>query len=324
MASDPAGLPHAHGFVHPALIYGSDQAFLDLALPLVERGIDRSEPTLVAVHERNLENLRSALGGEPEGVTMLSGEEWYETSARTREKFRSWAAERLNSGRVRLIGEPSWENANGARIRDWARHESVINIAFAGMPVTFVCPYDARTLPAEIIEHAHSTHPTICAGIDWVDSRRYQDPLDFCRRLNYRVVRPSSDPERELEFGMEDLGRIRRVASGMAGDAGLPSRKAEELALAVNEITTNALVHGSPPATIRLWAKPDEVVCEISDSGHGIEDVLAGQFLPSPTGPGGRGIWLARLLCDAVEIQNDDQSTVTLHMAGGVAVPVAG
>jgi hypothetical protein len=36
-------------FVHPALIYGSDEEFMDVALPFVEAAIDRCEPTLVAV-----------------------------------------------------------------------------------------------------------------------------------------------------------------------------------------------------------------------------------------------------------------------------------
>src|SRR5262249_5669501 len=182
--------------------------------------------------ERNIESLTSALGGEPEGVTLVSTEQWYETSARSREKFRAWAAERVGPGRVRLIGEPPWATANDAQVRDWARHESVINMTFAGMQVTFVCPYDARVLPAEIIEHAHRTHPTICAGTRWTNSRDYENPLDFCRRLSDHIVRPSSDPERELDFGLIDLARIRGIVNDLGCDAGLPDRKAEELALA--------------------------------------------------------------------------------------------
>jgi anti-sigma regulatory factor (Ser/Thr protein kinase) len=310
------------GFAHPVLIYGSDDEFMEVALPFVEEGISRSEPTLVAVQEHNLENLRRALGGEPEGVSLPSLEQWYETSARTREKFASWAADRLGSGgRVRLMGEPPWATGNQAQVRDWARHESVLNVAFAGKPITFLCPYDARVLPAEIIEHAHSTHPTIAAGRGWTDSKGYEDPLDFCRRLDDRVVSPASDPEVELEFGLIELARLRRIVNGSARGAGLPKRKAEELALAVNEITTNAVVHGKPPATLRLWTRPDEVICEIGDSGPGIQDVLAGQFVPAPEDTGGRGLWVARLLCDAVEIGNQGESTVTLHMAAGVAVP---
>ena len=75
MASRREGSGHAQGFIHPALIYGSEQQFMDVALTFVEEGIAGSEPTLVAVQDRNAENLRSALGGEPQGVTLLSVEQ---------------------------------------------------------------------------------------------------------------------------------------------------------------------------------------------------------------------------------------------------------
>ena len=89
-ASDPAS-----GFVHQALIYSSDEEFLDVALPFVEGAVSAEEPALVAVQERNVENLRSALDGAPPGVTLLSVEQWYETSARTRDKFARWVAEKV-------------------------------------------------------------------------------------------------------------------------------------------------------------------------------------------------------------------------------------
>ena len=93
-----ASVPHA-GFVHSALIYRSDDAFLEVALPFVERGIAGGEPVLVAVQGTNLEQLRAELGGEPEGVTLLSVDEWYETSARTRDKVARWIEERPGAGR---------------------------------------------------------------------------------------------------------------------------------------------------------------------------------------------------------------------------------
>ena len=82
-----------NGFVHEALIYGSEQEFMDVAFPFVTEGISSDEPTLVAVQDRHVENLRAALGGTPSGVTLYAVEQWYETSARTREKFARWAAE---------------------------------------------------------------------------------------------------------------------------------------------------------------------------------------------------------------------------------------
>jgi anti-sigma regulatory factor (Ser/Thr protein kinase) len=51
----------------------------------------------------------------------------------------------------------------------------------------------------------------------------------------------------------------------------------------------------------------------VSDAGEGISDVLAGQFTPPTAGVGGRGLWLTRLVCDAVEIRNEEGCTVSIH-----------
>jgi anti-sigma regulatory factor (Ser/Thr protein kinase) len=303
----------AEGFVHQALIYGSDREFMDVALPFIEEGVVSAEPTLVAVRERNVENLSEALGAAPPGVTLFSVEQWYDTSARTREKFGRWVAERSDGGRVRLIGEPPWAIGHDAQVRDWARYESVLNLAFAGSPVSFICAYDADALPPDIIEHAESTHPAIVGPGGSTYSEAYENPLEFCRRLDSSVVHPDGEPDAELSFGLADLPAVRRTVGSLVIEAGLPRSRADELVLAVNEIATNAVVHGRSPATVRFWRGGGELIFEVSDTGSGIKDVLAGQLTPSSGGFGGRGLWLTRLLCDAVEISNGLGCTVSMH-----------
>jgi anti-sigma regulatory factor (Ser/Thr protein kinase) len=302
-----------NGFVHEALIYGSEQEFMDVAFPFVTEGISADEPTLVVVEDRHVENLRAALGGTPTGVTLYAVEQWYETSARTREKFARWAAEHADRGRARLIGEPPWAIGHEAQVRDWARHESVINVAFADQRVTFICPYDGQALPAEILGHARSTHPEIVDPDGASESAAYEDPLEFCRGLDAAVRRPRGEPAVELSFGSDSLSAVRRGIWSFAGTAGLDRPRADELMLAVNEIATNAVVHGRSPAMLRIWHVDGEVIVEVSDAGDGIRDVLAGQLMPSPSRPGGRGLWLSRLLCDAVEVRNGSGCTVALH-----------
>jgi anti-sigma regulatory factor (Ser/Thr protein kinase) len=304
----------SNGFVHQALIYGSDDEFVDASLRFVEEAMALREPALVAAHERNLENLRDALGGTSAGVTLVSVEHWYETSARTRDKFDSWVVEQINGGRGRLIAEPPWSTGHGAQLRDWARHESVLNVAFADYPLTFLCPYDARVLPDEAIDHAQATHPEI-VGVDGASaSPNYENPRDFCRRLDAEVTRPTGDPSIETGFRLGDLPGVRRLIESTAIAAGMTDSRAEAAVLAVNEIATNALLHGRPPAALRLWIDEEELICEISDPGSGIDNVLAGQLPPSATQTSGRGLWMARQLCDAVEVRNSDGCTVTVRM----------
>jgi anti-sigma regulatory factor (Ser/Thr protein kinase) len=304
------------GFVHQALIYDSDSEFMDVALPFVEEGLSAKQPSLVAVQARHIENLDAALGGMPDGVTLYPVEDWYETSARTREKFAGWAAERTNRGaRARLMGEPPWALGHEAQVRDWARHESVINVAFASLPVTFVCPYDARALPEEVLEHARGTHPETVDTGGSSPSGSYVDPRDFCGRLDSTVEAQRRQPSLELQFGLEDLPAVRRLVGSFALDAGVTGSRTEEIVLAANEIATNAVIHGRPPATVRTWHADGEIIVEVTDAGDGIRDVLAGQLKPPAADLGGRGLWLTRLLCDAVEVCDAGGCAVTMHAA---------
>jgi anti-sigma regulatory factor (Ser/Thr protein kinase) len=123
-------------------------------------------------------------------------------------------------------------------------------------------------------------------------------------------------PELEMEFALQDLPMVRRVVGSFAIDAGLDIQRTEDFVLAVNEITTNAVLHGRPPATVRGWETGGGVVVEVTDSGEGIRDGLAGQHLPPAESRGGRGLWMARQLCDALVVSSDDAGfTVTLSAA---------
>jgi anti-sigma regulatory factor (Ser/Thr protein kinase) len=64
-----------------------------------------------------------------------------------------------------------------------------------------------------------------------------------------------------------------------------------------------------------VWRAEEEVVVEVTDTGDGIRDVLAGQLTPPVSGPGGRGLWMTRQLCDAVEMRNGKGTTVVMHAA---------
>jgi anti-sigma regulatory factor (Ser/Thr protein kinase) len=302
------------GFVHQALIYGSDSEFMHVVLPFVEDGLSASEPVLVAVQDRHVEALRRVLGGTPDGVTFQPVDDWYVTSARARDRFAQWASERTSGGRrARLIGEPPWSVGHAAQVRDWARHESVINIAFASLPVSFVCPYDARALPDEVLRHARETHPELVTDDGIFLSDSYTDPLEFCSRLDSTVEAQRLEPSLELLFELDDLPAVRRLIGSFALDAGLRGARTEEIVLAANEVATNAVVHGRPPATVRAWEADDEIIVEVTDAGDGIRNVLAGQLPPPVDGLGGRGLWLTRLLCDAVEVCDVGGCTVTLH-----------
>lgn len=80
--------------------------------------------------------------------------------------------------------------------------------------------------------------------------------------------------------------------------------------LAVNELITNAVRHGGGRGRIRLWLANQDVICEISDEGAGIEVArLEDQGRPRLDTAGGWGLWLARQLSDRMEVDTGPQGT---------------
>jgi anti-sigma regulatory factor (Ser/Thr protein kinase) len=303
-------------FVHQALIYESEQQFVDTALPFVEAGVEAGEPVLVAVQERNIEALRRRLPGDSPGVELRTVEQWYENPSRTRAKFAAWVAEHRNGHRVRLIGEPPWPLSSEARIREWARHESVLNVAFEGLPLTFICPYDARILPDSIIGHARRTHPDVCNRREVARSDVYAEPRDYCRQLNGEGRAREGAPAIETDFAPGDLSLIRELVASEGRRVEMDRERIEDLVLAVNEVATNALQHGVAPVSIRVWRGSEEIVFDVRDHGQGVADPLAGQLRPDPELGRGWGLWIARMVADAVEIRSSaGESAVSVHAA---------
>jgi serine/threonine-protein kinase RsbW len=117
----------------------------------------------------------------------------------------------------------------------------------------------------------------------------------------------------ELTFALGDLSTVRRAVESAAVGAGLSAARVGEMVLAVNEVATNAVIHGRPPARLRVWKGDGEIVFEVSDAGDGIADALAGHLRPPMRSLSGRGLWLTRLLADGVEVRNGEGCTVAVH-----------
>lgn len=115
----------------------------------------------------------------------------------------------------------------------------------------------------------------------------------------------------EVTFSVADLRQVRRITAQWAAQAGLPDDRADDFVIAVNEIATNAVRHGSPVARLLLRTEGAAAVAvaEIGDTG-------CWQPGPGPpSGDGGMGLPLARLICDEVDIRAQESgTTVVLRM----------
>jgi anti-sigma regulatory factor (Ser/Thr protein kinase) len=72
---------------------------------------------------------------------------------------------------------------------------------------------------------------------------------------------------------------------------------------------------------LRLWHEDAALTCEVSDDGPGVPTrYLEDHGRPPPTVLHGRGLWLARHLCDLVSIVADRHGT-TVRMV--IVLPLA-
>ena len=114
-------------------------------------------------------------------------------------------------------------------------------------------------------------------------------------------------------YGADDLARARRLLADTAAGLGLGADRIEQFAIAVNEVATNALVHGSGNGTITITGNDLAITVEVRDHGAGLS-ATPGTDLPHPTDIGGRGLWLARQLCDHLDIDSSTSGT-TVRLA---------
>ena len=120
-----------------------------------------------------------------------------------------------------------------------------------------------------------------------------------------------------LEFRRSDIGRLRQRVTACAAEAGLRGQRLQAFVMAVNEIITNAVLHGGGLGRLRLWRGDRQLVCEVSDRGPGIPAGRAAAVRPPPEATGGRGLWLTRRLCDAFSLETGRHGT-TVRVAAAL------
>jgi len=226
--------------------------------------------------------------------------------ARIIPEVRSFADKHLGR-RVRFVGEPVWPGRTPAESCEAARHEALINLAFAGVPATILCPYDASGLAGSVLAGARRTHREPAASgataLSWRDN------------LPPACDRPLSPPRPGAEALAydADLAPVRRLVERHARRAGLGPERTVDLVLAANEVAANTISHTDGGGVIHVWHTGDEVLCQVRDAGQ-ITDPLAGRVRRGPDDRG-HGLWLVNKVCDLVELRTGPGgTTVRMHM----------
>jgi anti-sigma regulatory factor (Ser/Thr protein kinase) len=300
-------------FQHEALVYRTPDELLAGTVPFVQAGLSADEPVLVAVPPANMELIQAALGAPADRVLFVDMTEAGRNPGRIIPAVLHSFVSRHAPRRVRMIGEPIWAGRSAAEYPACVQHEALINLAFADSDLTILCPYDARRLTGAVLTDARRTHPVIATGDGRRASEAYAAPHSVVAEFNRPLAEPATPPA-TLIFDADDLPAVRRFIAEHAGRAGLGANRISDLEVAVNEVATNAVIHGGGPGTLRVWQERGCMICEVSDPGH-LADPLAGRIPPDLDSEHGRGLLLVNYLCDLVRVHTHPTSTtIRLHM----------
>ena len=297
-------------FRHDALVYDDVADLTAVAAPFLLDGLAVGDVAVLAVGADTLGPLCEALGRDPR-VLVLDRHVLHRSRTPTAiATFRGLAAQHGAPGRrVRVVDELDFGTTVADRC-EWQRYEAVLNEAFAPLPLWGLCVYSAH-LPAEILAGARATHPQLYRAGERLDNPGYVEPTVFLRAL------PVPDEPLEATVpaldaaGITDFVGLRHAVRDELERVDGPHDMLEDFLLAVDEMASNAVRHGSPPAGLRLWTAPGRLVCTVTDAGSGWDDPFAG-YGPAhgeDLSRGGMGLWLARQLCDHVAIRSDAQGS---------------
>jgi anti-sigma regulatory factor (Ser/Thr protein kinase) len=313
------GMQRAMPFRHEALFYAGRDDFVRRTGAFLRDAAEAEEPTLVVVDATKIDLLREELDGAAGAVHFADMAEVGANPARIIPAWREFVIRHAPTGRrLRGIGEPIWPGRTAAELAECERHESLLNLAFAGSPSWWlVCPYDTEALDPAVVEEARRTHPFVLEDGVGRPSDDYYGLKTIAAPFDAPLPEPPASAQ-ELAFGDGPLEALRWFVARRAVEAGLGGSRLADFVLAVHELATNSLRHGGGRGTLRTWREPAALVCEVADGGR-IDEPLVGRERPLGGQPGGRGLWLVNQLCDLAQIRCfPTGSVVRVHMRLGL------
>lgn len=289
-------------FIHRALVYDRDDAFLDTAVPFARAGLEAGETVLAINSAAGITGLREALGGAADSVEFRDSTSWYAQPTRTIAAYSSFLADNIGP-RIRVITEPGWEGCTPAEISEWTRYESIVNEAFADVEASVLCMYDRRVTAPEIIDGALRTHPELVGDSGPRPNDAYLDPCTVFAEVDRQPLPPPPPHAVAVQVDSADLSSPRNFIGGHARGHGMSPARLNDLLVAATEVATNAIRHGVPPITCRLWDDDGDLVVDVTDAGLWEPDAVPGFLPPDPVSRSGFGLWGVRMLCPLVQLR---------------------
>lgn len=201
----------------------------------------------------------------------------------------------------------------------WLRLEAALDEALRDLPVTLLCAYRAAVRAVtngngrtdDMPPAYRATHPELTEVTELdhaVPNAAHRDPFEVVRGLPGATVAPAPQGARRWAFDAEHLAGLRRELAAAVATSGLEAQAGEDLVYAASEVATNAVEHGGGHGLLWSWVADAEAVCLVADAGR-IREAFPGVVPPPLDQDRGRGLWLARALCDDVDVAVDDAGT---------------
>jgi anti-sigma regulatory factor (Ser/Thr protein kinase) len=298
---------------HTSLLYDGDRHYAVEAAGFLRRGLERGDRALVMAPSGRVDLLRAELGRDADEVTYVDDSIAYAPQWNAYRTLLGFAAEAPGT-RSCVIAEQSLGERVPAELVDYRRLEAAINLVFAEQPVDLLCPYDTSVLAPGLLDIALESHGGVLADGQVSTNDRFDDPAALLTGLATVTAPPALAPTLTT-MSVADLAQARHAVRSLGAGLGLDQDVVADLALAVTEVLTNALLHGAPPADLHVYDAGPTWVCHVHDRGPGPVDPLVGLLPPALPADHGYGLWLARQLCAAVDVGSDASGThVRLHV----------
>lgn len=304
-------------FMHEALFFRSAPELVDEAARFLREGLETgADAVLLCTEDINLAAAR-ALDAD-DRIVCLAQHEIFQDPVTAIASVRDFVRSRLEEGseQIRMVGQVDF-GPSSSSWDEWKRFEAILNHVLSPYPVWCLCAYDTAVLPDPVVAGGENTHPYLRrAGVRGT-SPAYVDPAEVLHCAQKRLEPLPAEAPAMTVTDVHDLRALIRWIRELLSVGQVPVEMTDDLVLAVNEIATNGLRHGVPPVDVRLWVAPTRVTCTVTDKGPGVGDPFAG-YLPGggeALPEGHFGLWLARRLCDHLELMPDAEGfTVRLAM----------
>jgi anti-sigma regulatory factor (Ser/Thr protein kinase) len=297
----------APGLLHEALLYDSEEQLVERVARFLRHGLAEG-PTIAVLTRRHWSLLREELGSDADLVTFTDCADFYIRPVDALAAYDRTMRDLLAAGApsASVVGEIPLQPGH-TEWAEWISYEALINRALADRPAHVLCVYGTETTPDQVLDAVWQTHPHVEAGGS-VRQLDYHEPGEV---IAAHSPKPITRPDLRMLAPTDDPREFRELLAAALAEAAAPRSRVVDLLVAANEVFENALRHGGGNVRARAGLVDGWFVCEIEDSGPGLDDPLAGYLPPRAGQARGAGLWIARRLVRRLEL---------LHETGGLTV----